>query len=573
MESIDALFLSYYEDLDRWHNDHLPEAERVPPRAAAGTADPDSSDYTYLGRIARQSVSLDGGRYDLGRFLSWVERGDTTRWRSYDSYTATHLSGSYFRSFLARHGHDCRHVNQADRHVLGQLAEQLEPRYVLLSTTFLIETATLLEACRAVRRSFPGAKLVLGGLILVELQKTLAPAAFQRLLSAWGADAYVVSAMGEEPLLAMLSAPPGVPLDELELPSTWVRRGRTFGPASARPERALPMDENYVRWSRFAPGSVHPTVNARTARSCAFKCSFCCYPVNQGPLTLMAPETLRAELLELERLGGVRALCFADDTFNVPLRRFGELCRVLRDFDFTWYSFFRAQYADEDTAALMAESGCQAVFLGLESVDDQVLRNMDKVATRAKYERGIAALKEAGIRCHANFIVGFPGDRVEKAQAIVDFVDALEIEFFTVSPWYFSPGTPIAGRREKYGLEGAYWKWRHDTMSSEEAHDLEQSLLKAPRRSTFVSELSANGFWSELMLYAGGLSAAEVRAAVRLYNRLAGADHPAAERAADPEVRALRRILRERALPEPPPAASPRDRLEPRRAHAAGPSV
>ena len=156
MESIDALFLSYYEDLDRWHNDHLPEAERVPPRAAAGTADPDSSDYTYLGRIARQSVSLDGGRYDLGRFLSWVERGDTTRWRSYDSYTATHLSGSYFRSFLARHGHDCRHVNQADRHVLGQLAEQLEPRYVLLSTTFLIETATLLEAVAPCAARSPG---------------------------------------------------------------------------------------------------------------------------------------------------------------------------------------------------------------------------------------------------------------------------------------------------------------------------------------------------------------------------------------------------------------------------------
>ena len=50
-------------------------------------------------------------------------------------------------------------------------------------------------------------------------------------------------------------------------------------------EAELGLADNYIRWSEL-PQTEHlyHTVHMRTARSCAFKCAFCEYPVNQGPL-------------------------------------------------------------------------------------------------------------------------------------------------------------------------------------------------------------------------------------------------------------------------------------------------
>ncbi|HKX45584.1 MAG TPA: radical SAM protein, partial [Planctomycetota bacterium] len=545
--AIDALFVSYFEDLDRHHNDGL--AAALPPdpvQARVFASDPAvESDLSLPARHARQSVGIDGHSYDFRRWLSWVRYGSTAEYRRFCAFTPNHLSGSYYRSLLAQRGHAVQHVNCADRLVLEDCARRFDPRVVLLSTTFLNETPIVRAAIEACRRSFPGALLVLGGLVLVEYERSMPRARFLRLLAAWGADAYVVSPEGEDAVLALLAAG-GADLDGLELPHTYVRRGGAVVLSTERCGRSVPFEEGYVRWSLLDPDSLYHTVHTRTARSCAFSCAFCSYPATQGPLVLASPETVRAELEELQRVGSVRSLIFTDDTFNVPPPRFKALCRVLADFDFEWYSFFRAQYADRELTDLMRASGCRGVFLGIESIDDVVLKNMHKSATHASYRRGVAALKQAGILLHANFIVGYPGDTEENCRRTVDFVDEFDVEFFTASPFYCSPGTPVWERRAEFGIEGQYQGWRHATMDFPRADRLTRDMLGAARRSVFMSELTANGFWTQLLFYANGFDAEELRALTRAYNRFLGTDRPAAALRATPEVREAERILARR---------------------------
>ena len=132
-EPIDALFFSFYADVDRWHNDWPAGVEAMPRRArAAGQLD-----QTMMGRIERQSVHLDGRTLDLPRFLSWARYGDTSQYRRWDAYTPTHLSGAYYESLLGADGLDVRHVNYADRLVIDALKERYAPRHVLFSTSFL----------------------------------------------------------------------------------------------------------------------------------------------------------------------------------------------------------------------------------------------------------------------------------------------------------------------------------------------------------------------------------------------------------------------------------------------------
>ena len=100
------------------------------------------------------------------------------------------------------------------------------------------------------------------------------------------------------------------------------------------------MADAYIRWNHLPQTDhLYHTVHTRTARSCAFNCAFCEYPVNQGPLTLAPLDAIRRELDELTELGIVRSLVFTDDTFNVPRKRFQEIVRLLTRYDFEWYSF------------------------------------------------------------------------------------------------------------------------------------------------------------------------------------------------------------------------------------------
>src|SRR5215471_5879202 len=53
---------------------------------------------------------------------------------------------------------------------------------------------------------------------------------------------------------------------------------------------------------------------------------------------------------------------------------------IKNNFDFKWVSFFRCSNANDETFALMAESGCIAVYLGVESGDQTILNHMNKFA-------------------------------------------------------------------------------------------------------------------------------------------------------------------------------------------------
>lgn len=548
----DALFLSYYEDIDRWHNDHAPSASGPTGNPARRIAADQPGGQSILARTARQSVAINGNQHDLSRYLSVAGHGDTREYRRYDSFAIGHLSGKYYESLGARHGFDVRHVNLVTRVDLEQLGREVDPRWIMLSSTFATEPAQLLDAVQHVRRAFPDVPICMGGLFIVEVEKALGPRDFQRLLLSLRCDVYAVTPLGEAAFLELLGSNGG-DLETLELPGSWIKRGARYVKSDA-PEPGLSIDDNYVRWDQVRQDGLYHTVHTRTARSCAFECSFCSYPANQGRLTLSAPETLRAELETMRRTGKIRSVIFTDDTFNVPMPRFKELCRVLTEFDVQWYSYFRSQFADEDTIKLMEDSGCQGVFLGFESIDDVVLKNMTKAVNRKAYERGAGFLKESSIMTHANFIVGFPGDRPENAEAIFDFLDTYEPDTYYVTPWFCSPATPISSdeNRKKFGIEGNYYRWSHDTMNSDQAMEIEEWAINRAKTSVWATDLGSRSFWSMTQLRVNGFSREEARRAMKSFASNVGRDVSPAELEQQPEFRWLRGRLAEARFPEPP---------------------
>jgi p-methyltransferase len=549
-ETLDALFIPVYVNVDRWDNDS--DGDLTPPsmarRCGVQTA---LSDDHWKDEI---DLVVDGKLYDFSRFLSLVRYGTTNEYARFDPFNLTLLSGSYYLNLLHRHGYAVRVANVADRHTLERLGRRYAPRFVMLSTTLALDSnehEMIPMAVRQIRRQWPEAVVVLGGLLLVSYKNSYPRGWFENLLRYYGADVYVVSAQSEHPALEVLrrGSLPAL-LDGPPIPSTYVvSNGKVYGPGD-EPEPAMNLADSSIRWSTL-PQTEHlyHTIHLRTARSCAFKCAFCEYPVNQGPLTLAPVEAIDHELAELKKLGSVKSLIFTDDTFNVPLRRFKELLRVLAKYQFGWYSFFRPQYADEETVRLMKAAGCRAVFAGLESADDQILQNMHKNARADQYRRGIELLKKAGIYVHASFIVGFPGETEQSARKISRFIDEMGIDFTTINTWVYLPSTPIARRASEFAIEGVAMNWRHATMTSQEAQLLARSVAREQKSAIHNSVRGRP--WMEFMLYANGFSLDDARLAIGTYNRFIGRDVARPELTAAGACTELRSVLQRHEFVQP----------------------
>ncbi len=548
-DDIDILFAPFYVDRDRWHNDSEPRVPSIArTRAVLEALD--------AGAWMKDEVDIviDGKLFDFSRFLSLARYGSSIEHERYDPFNITLLAGTYFLNFLHRAGFTVKVTNVVDRRILEELGDKYNPRFVMLSTTLLfdaVEKDTIPNAIAQIRAQWPDAIVVLGGLLLVSYRKNLAPETFTRLLLQYGADVYIASPNSEMPLLEVLSCRSAQELrSHPPIANTYVRHATHISSDPSLTEASVPIDDSFIRWSQLPrTDHLYHTVHMRTARSCAFSCAFCEYPVNQGPLTTMSLETIDKELSELRSLQSVKSIVFTDDTFNVPLGRFKQILGILKKYEFEWYSFFRPQYADRETAEMMKQSGCRAVFAGLESVDQTVLSNMNKKATPGAYRKGLAELKRQGISVHANFIVGFPGETAESVEKMARFIDETEPEFITVCTWVYIPSTPIGLRCREFQIEGFGMHWKHISMNSNEAGALARAVVSEQKRA--VHNAVRGEAWSEFLLYANGCSTPEIQSAVSTFNSFIGRDVSMQAVKSSPKFRSLESWLQKHNLPRP----------------------
>ena len=406
------------------------------------------------------------------------------------------LAAVYLTHYLRMRSYEARYINlfQFEK---DELAEYLEsdPLCVAITTTFYLLNLPVNEMVKFIRERNSRTKIIVGGPLIANHLRNYHEDELTVALEDIGADIYVNESQGEHTLTLIIDALRNGG-DLSKVPNIVYRED---GKLRRMPKQAEinSLDENFINWQTFAGENLGPTVQTRTARSCAFSCSFCNYPARAGKLTLASLETIEKELDSLSRLSYIKNLVFIDDTFNVPLPRFKEICRLMieKKYQFNWFSYFRCSNSDEEAIDLLARSGCKGVFLGIESGSPTILKNMNKAATVEKYERGIELLHQYGVLTFASFILGFPGETEATFRESVDFIRATRPDYYRAQLWYCEPGTPVDRQREKYGIEGEGFVWSHATMDSMEAMDhIDRAFLEI-KESTWLPQWSFD-FWT-----------------------------------------------------------------------------
>jgi radical SAM PhpK family P-methyltransferase len=415
------------------------------------------------------------------------------------------LAAVYLTNYLRMRGLRAKYINlfQYEKERLIEYLKQ-KPVCVAITTTFYVVNLPVNEMVEFIREHAPEVKIVVGGPLIANHAR-IAKEELKSALDDIGADIYVIEGQGELTLFQIVECLNNGG-DLSQVPNVIYSDAGQFKRTKVIAENNS-LDENFVNWLAFPDEDLGVTLQTRTARSCAFKCSFCNYPGRAGALTLTSLDVIERELDAMLELGGVENVVFIDDTFNVPFPRFKEICRLMikKKYPFNWFSYFRCSNSDEEAIDLMAESGCKGVFLGIESGSPTILVNMNKAATIEKYYRGVEMLRQRNIMTFASFIVGFPGETDETVQESIDFIRDARPDYYRAQMWYCEPGTPIQNQREDYQIKGEGFVWSHSTMESLEAMDHIDRMFLTIDESIWLPQWSFD-FWTIPYLIGRGIS-------------------------------------------------------------------
>jgi radical SAM superfamily enzyme YgiQ (UPF0313 family) len=108
----------------------------------------------------------------------------------------------------------------------------------------------------------------------------------------------------------------------------------------------------------------------------------------------------------------------------------------------TWSCTSRVT-TDYETLKAMRDSGCRLLIVGYESGDPQILKNIKKGATVERARQFTKDCHKLGLKIHADFILGLPGETRETIQRTIDFAKELDCETIQVSVAHAYPGTEM----------------------------------------------------------------------------------------------------------------------------------
>ncbi len=342
---------------------------------------------------------------------------------------------------LLRHGHDCQIVDlRIDGAKKGiAKATAFEPDIVGLQVNFTTERYRALRIIQKVKQVMPDALVVVGG-----HDASRDPAWFLRpcidVVAVGDGEEVMPNLVDVYEKGGDLKRVPGLVLNRPSGPVD-------TGPAAARPNlddlplpaRDLIKDyesEYYINFRR-------PLALMETARGCPFKCNFCSvWKFHESTFREKSPDRVVEELAQIKAPN----IFVTDDIFWMNVKRGRALADAIKA------SGIRKHFTVQTRTDIICkfnhlidmwkDCGDLSIFLGLEKVDDEGLRSINKHNVAAKNDRAIEILADKGVGYTPNFIVDPDWDVKDftKLKRWIDRTGAYNSGFSVLTPL---PGTDL----------------------------------------------------------------------------------------------------------------------------------
>ena len=217
-----------------------------------------------------------------------------------------------------------------------------------------------------------------------------------------------------------------------------------------------------------------PAAGIMTSRGCPFHCTFCDNTVFGTRVRNFSADYSLKMIRHLIDNYQIKDLMFFDDNFLLSKEKLSKICNGIIDesLDLTWFCIAHAKSMKKERLELARRAGCWFVEMGIESGNDDILKEIRKTTDTAEIARAAENAHQSGLMTKGNFIFGFPGDTAKTLEESVQFALDIDIDFFQQSFLTIWPGCEISSQIE--------------TNSPTDKHSINDWKMLAHQRVTFV---------------------------------------------------------------------------------------
>ncbi len=213
---------------------------------------------------------------------------------------------------------------------------------------------------------------------------------------------------------------------------------RTYYNPTPDLKKYIPKDFSHIIKNR-----LFNLIPIMTTRGCPYNCDFCCVTNLFGKKIKHIPiENVVRDIRE----SGAKNFIFLDDNIIGHPEYAKELFQAIKPLKINWVGQASVSLlvSDDELMQLAAESGCKALFFGIESVSEEQLKSMRKAIKEIEnLENALKKIKRSGILIHASMVFGFDNDTKEIFNETVRFLIRNKVStasFNVLTPY---PGTKI----------------------------------------------------------------------------------------------------------------------------------
>lgn len=404
-------------------------------------------------------------------------------------------NGIYLQQYLSKRGFndiELIHVFTFEKDRLKKIL--LEPHLaVIISTSFLTNSVHINEVAEYIKSISPESLIIAGGLriwksylIMKDYEageiddkiknELIRDTYFIDRTQQTPIDIFIIHNRGEYTLVGLLNALIRK-TDFSDMKSLSYYKEGEYIINKIGDEPGTFMDE-MIDWRNVRIEKEDPEYPVIGGCGCQMRCAFCDF-IRLRELQNRSVSNLVEEIKTIPpNKRGLRKVFFSNDNLLINLKRTREICIAIiqAKLNMRWRAFTRVDVINEETAQLMFESGCRECFLGIESGDRGILKNMRKGTTPERILRAVNALNKVGINTLSTFIIGFPGETEKTVQHTINLINNFEtsgpgIHSYMLFLFALFPLSIISSKeeRKKYNLKGYMYNWSHITMDSEEA--------------------------------------------------------------------------------------------------------
>jgi len=202
-------------------------------------------------------------------------------------------------------------------------------------------------------------------------------------------------------------------------------------------------------------------ISMMLSRGCPFKCTYCDAPITMGKkIRFWSMDRIIQDIKSYKEKYGTVDFAFKDSTFTAKKTWIVEFCNrlIAENLNIRWRINTRANLVPPPILDLMAKAGCFMINFGVESGDDEILKNIKKEVDLDEVIDAFERSRKLGIRTYATFLMGSPGETNESARRTLEFSKKIRpsLAMFFVATAY--PGTPMYDQALAAGeVEPRWW--------------------------------------------------------------------------------------------------------------------